>query len=75
MASEYPDRPSNRPDPIIEDGHKAPDERKRDRSYLPIALAAAAILLLAAVATISANLSQDQVERGEAHKQAETGKK
>lgn len=63
---EYPDHPTNRPDPIIEDGHKAPDQRKADRSYVPIALTVAAILALAAVAAVAAvttHESQEQVER------------
>lgn len=52
MSYEYPDRPPNRPDPIIEDGHKAPDRRKEDRSYIPIGLAAAVVLVLAAAAAV-----------------------
>lgn len=63
MSFEYPEHPTNRPDPIIEDGHKAPDQRKVDRSYIPIALAVAGILALAAVATITTNESEEQVER------------
>jgi hypothetical protein len=65
MAYEYPDKPTNRPDPIIEDGHKAPDQRKVKRSYIPIALAVAGILALATVAAITTNESEEQVERGE----------
>lgn len=63
MAYEYPEHPTNRPDPIIQDGHKAPDQRKVDRSYLPIALAVAGILALASVAIITTNESEEQVER------------
>jgi hypothetical protein len=63
MTFEYPEHPTNRPDPIMVDGHKAPDQRKVDRSYLPIALSVAGILALAAVATISTNESEEQVER------------
>jgi hypothetical protein len=72
MAYEYPDRPTNRPDPIIEDGHKAPDQRKKSRAYVPIALAVAAILALAVVAAITTNESQEQVERGEVNKGGNT---
>jgi hypothetical protein len=63
MAYEYPDKPTNRPDPIMEDGHKAPDQRKVDRSYIPIALAVAGIIALAAVAAVTTNESEEQVER------------
>jgi hypothetical protein len=63
MAYKYPEQPTNRPDPIMQDGHKAPDQRKVDRSYLPIALAIAGILALAVVATITTNESEEQVER------------
>jgi hypothetical protein len=63
MAYEYPDKPSNRPDPIMEDGHKAPDQRKVDRSYIPIALAVAGIVALAVVAAVTTNESEEQVER------------
>ncbi len=72
MPHVYPDKPPNRPDPIIEDCHKAPDRRKEDRSYIPIAVAAAAIISLAAVAAITTNESEKQVARGEAVKQGET---
>lgn len=72
MAYEYPDHPTNRPDPIMEDGHKAPDERKVNRSYIPIALAVAGILTIAAVAAVTTNESQEQVERGAADKYAIT---
>ncbi len=34
MSYEYPDHPPNRPDPIIEDGHKAPDRREERGSLL-----------------------------------------
>lgn len=71
MPYEYPDKPPNRPDPIIENGHKAPDRRKEDRSYIPIAMAVAAILAIAAVAAFSSFESQEQAERGEAAKQAD----
>lgn len=47
----------------MEDGHKAPDQRKVDRPYIPIALAVAGILALAAIATITTNESEEQVER------------
>lgn len=70
MAYEYPDRPTNRPDPIIEDGHKAPDRRKEERSYIPLAFAVAAILTIAAVAAITTNESQQQVERGQISEKA-----
>jgi hypothetical protein len=63
MSFEYPEHPTNRPDPIMEDGHKAPDQRKVDRPYIPIALAVAGILALAAIATITTNESEEQVER------------
>jgi hypothetical protein len=62
MAYEFPDHPTNRPDPIIEDGHKAPNERKQSRSYIPIAFAVAGILAIAAVAAITTNESEEQVE-------------
>jgi hypothetical protein len=65
MAYEYPDQPTNRPYPIIEDGHKAPDQRKVNRSYIPIAMAVAGILALAAIAAITTNESEEQVERAE----------
>jgi len=52
MSYEYPDHPPNRPDPIIEDGHKAPDRRKEDRSYIPVALFVAVVLILAAAAAV-----------------------
>jgi hypothetical protein len=65
MAYEYPDKPTNRPDPIMEDGHKAPDQRKVDRSYIPIALAVAGIVALAVVAAVTTNESEEQVERSE----------
>jgi hypothetical protein len=63
VAYEYPEHPTNRPDPIIEDGHKAPDQRKQSRSYIPIAFAVAGILALAAVAAITTNESEEQAER------------
>jgi hypothetical protein len=63
MPYEYPDEPTNRPDPIIKDGHKAPDQRKVDRSYIPIAWAVTAILALAAVAAVTTNESDKQVDR------------
>jgi hypothetical protein len=65
MAYEWPDKPTNRPDPIMEDGHKAPDQRKVDRSYIPIALAVAGIVALAVVAAVTTNESEEQVERSE----------
>lgn len=70
MPYEYPDRPPNRPDPIMEDGHKAPDARKQNRAYIPaaFALAVAAVLAIAAIATLTSIESQEQVERGEAAK-------
>lgn len=52
MPYEYPDKPPNRPDPIIEDGHKAPDRRKEDRTYIPIALALAVVIALAAATAL-----------------------
>lgn len=52
MPYEYPDHPPNRPDPIMEHGHKAPDRRKEDRSYIPIAMAVAVILTLAAATAL-----------------------
>jgi len=72
---EYPDHPTNRPDPIIEDGHKAPDQRKSNRSYIPFALAAAAFIVVAAVAAVAvapANESQEQFEQREQDKYAIT---
>lgn len=63
MTYQYPVHPTNRPDPIIEDGHKAPDQRKVDRSYLPIGLAVAGILALAAVAAVTTDESEELVER------------
>ncbi len=72
MAYEYPDQPTNRPDPIIENGHKAPDQRKVNRSYIPIAFAVAGILALAVVAALTTNESEEQVDRGEVSKSADT---
>ena len=72
---EYPDHLSNRPDPIIEDGHKAPDQRKISRAYIPISLVVAGILAIAAIAAVMTNESQEQVERGEANKYANTERK
>jgi hypothetical protein len=63
MAYEYPDQPTNRPDPIIEEGHKAPDRRKTSRSYMPIALAVAGVLAIAAIAAITTDESEEQVDR------------
>jgi hypothetical protein len=64
MAYEYPDRPTNRPDPIIENGHKAPDRRKEDRSWIPLVMAAAGILAIAGIAAVTTHESQQQVETG-----------
>jgi hypothetical protein len=72
MAYEYPDHPTNRPDPIVENGRKAPDQRKKSRAYIPILLAVGGILALATVAAITTNESEEQVERGEASKPANT---
>jgi hypothetical protein len=63
MAYEYPDQPTNRPDPIIEDGHKARDQRKVNRSHIPIAMAVAGILALAVIAAITTNESEEEVDR------------
>lgn len=63
MAYEYPDKPTNRPDPIMESGHKAADQRKVERSYRPIWVAVAGILALAAIAAVTSNESEKQVER------------
>ena len=63
MAYEYPDRPTNRPDPIIEDGHNAPARRKEDRTWIPLVVAAAAaIIALAGIAVVTAHESQQQYE-------------
>jgi hypothetical protein len=64
MAYEYPDKPTNRPDPIIENGHKAPDRRKENRTWIPLVLAGASILAIAGIAAVTAHESQEQVETG-----------
>lgn len=71
MPYTYPDEPTNRPDPIIKDGRKAPDARKSTRSYGPIVLAVVAFLGLATIAALTTNESKEQVERGEAAQRAE----
>jgi hypothetical protein len=63
MAYEYPELPTNRPDPTLEDGHKAPDRRKTRRSYGVIAAAVAGILAIAAVAAITTNESEKHIDR------------
>jgi hypothetical protein len=63
MSYEYPEHPTNRPDPIIENGHKAPDRRKEDRTWIPLVVAAAAaIIALAGIAVVIAHESQQQFE-------------
>lgn len=49
MAYEYPDQPTNRPDPIMKDGHKAPDARRTDRTWIPIMMAAIILVIVAGV--------------------------
>lgn len=71
MPYTYPDEPTNRPDPILKDGRKAPDARKSARSYAPIVLAVLAFLGLATVAALTTNESEEQVERGKAAQQAD----
>ena len=66
MPYKYPDTPPNRPDPIIEDGHKARDRRKQNRSFIPIALAVAGILAVAAIAAVTTHESEKQIDGGEA---------
>jgi multisubunit Na+/H+ antiporter MnhC subunit len=61
---DYPERPTNRPDPIIEGGHKAPDERKRRVSRTLILLAVIALLALAAFAAITAYRAERTPESG-----------
>jgi hypothetical protein len=52
MAYEYPDHPTNRPDPIILDGHKAPDARKIDRTWIPITMAIIVIAVAAGITLV-----------------------
>lgn len=55
MAYEYPDRPTNRPDPIMLDGHKAPDARKTDRTWIPILMAVIVLVVAAVVILVVIN--------------------
>jgi|GEM_PF-6595146 len=57
---DYPDRPTNRPDPIIENGHKAPDQRKAPRSKMPVVLVVAGILVIAVAAVATTYESDEQ---------------
>lgn len=71
MSYTYPDEPTNRPDPIIKDGRKAPDARKSARSYIPIVAAVLAFLALATIAVLTTNESEEQVDRGQAAQRAD----
>lgn len=63
MAYEYPEHPTNRPDPTVQNSHQAPDQRKVDRPYLPITLAVVGIFALAVAATVTINEPKELVER------------
>lgn len=52
LAYEYPDRPTNRPDPIMKDGHKAPDARKTDRTWIPIMMAVIVLVIATGVTLV-----------------------
>lgn len=72
MPHVSPDKlPNHRRESISGDSHTGPSRRKEELSYVPIAVAVAAIISLAAIAAITTNESEKQVLLGEAIKRGE----